>query len=421
MSGPDRLGALLAQDAVTGIDFVAVHADHETVDVFFLRAPDTMAPSLEGTIDVDQVEIADESNGETLPVTLIGWTTVDQRHVLRISAPGRGRFAWHDLSIDHPRIDPWWGHVRFSFAATCPSPFDCADPPLDCPTDEADTPIDYLARDFWSLRRALLDMASLRHPDWQDRLDPDVGIMLTELFSAQGDDFAYQQDRTAREATLETASLRRSLRGHARLVDYELDDGQGSQVWIDVTASAGQSGLLATGTHVLDASGTVVFELGRGLRSAVVAYSVDSTRNRFDPWIWDQRAQCLPLGSVGIDVIGHVAADLPFDDFPVAQPAGKWMLLRTDPTDLSVPVRSWPVRVIDIVEGHDPVFNQDVTHLQWDPTQATPWDLDLTVLQVRGNLLPATAGESCTVEARVETDPPTPVDGLAPTASAPEG
>ena len=46
-------------------------------------------------------------------------------------------------------------------------------------------------------------------------------MMLLELLSAVGDDLSYQQDRIAAEATLATATQRRSVIRHARLVDYE--------------------------------------------------------------------------------------------------------------------------------------------------------------------------------------------------------
>ena len=45
--------------------------------------------------------------------------------------------------------------------------------------------------------------------------------MLAELLSAAGDELSYQQDRIAAEATSATATQRRSVIRHARLVDYE--------------------------------------------------------------------------------------------------------------------------------------------------------------------------------------------------------
>ena len=46
-----------------------------------------------------------------------------------------------------------------------------------------DFPVDYQARDFNSYRQALLEFASQRYPDWHDRLEADVGIMLAEVMS----------------------------------------------------------------------------------------------------------------------------------------------------------------------------------------------------------------------------------------------
>ena len=44
--------------------------------------------------------------------------------------------------------------------------------------------------------------------------------------AALGDEFSYLQDRHNREAYLETATERRSLRKKARLLDYEIHDGR---------------------------------------------------------------------------------------------------------------------------------------------------------------------------------------------------
>ena len=38
--------------------------------------------------------------------------------------------------------------------------------------------VDYLARDFTSLRGALLDYASQRYPDWTEKIEADVGVSI---------------------------------------------------------------------------------------------------------------------------------------------------------------------------------------------------------------------------------------------------
>jgi hypothetical protein len=110
-------------------------------------------------------------------------------------------------------------------------------------------------------------------------LEADVGVMLVEVMSALADEMAYAQDRISREAYLATATQRHSLRMLARLVDYELFDGQAATTWLDVTVNPGDSGVVPSGTLVADADGRVRFEVGTGLRCT--RRSSNSTRNRF--------------------------------------------------------------------------------------------------------------------------------------------
>ena len=82
---------------------------------------------------------------------------------------------------------------------------------------------DYLARDWRSLRQALLEYllreASRRRPVHRR---PDDHVL--ELFAHVGDLLHYRLDRVATEAYLETARLRTSVRRHARLVDFRLGE-----------------------------------------------------------------------------------------------------------------------------------------------------------------------------------------------------
>ena len=93
--------------------------------------------------------------------------------------------------------------------------------PRAAPADRTRPPIDYLAKDFDSFRRALLEFSALRYPAWQERSEADFGVMFLEVLASVADDLSYQQDRIAAEAWLETATERRSLVRLARLVDYE--------------------------------------------------------------------------------------------------------------------------------------------------------------------------------------------------------
>jgi uncharacterized phage protein gp47/JayE len=82
--------------------------------------------------------------------------------------------------------------------------------------------IDYLARDYASIRRELLDLIPQKLPEWTDRTEADFGVVLIELFSYVADILSYYQDRIANEVFLTTAQERRSVIQHLRLIGYEM-------------------------------------------------------------------------------------------------------------------------------------------------------------------------------------------------------
>ncbi len=418
MPVPDRIERLLAQSAVTGVDFVYVHPDQTTLDVHFLRDPATLDAPLVGDLTPGQVLI-DSVEGDAEPphvaVDGVAWATVDGDDVLRLTVPAPGDFARYHLTLDDPRLDPYYNGVVFRFQAACPQDVDCAPVDPACPDEPFDIDLDTTARDFWSFRRALLDYASLAYPKWEDRLEADVGVMLVEVMSALGDEMAYYQDRVAREGYLATATQRRSVRRHARLVDYTVHDGRAASTWIDVTANA--AGVLPAGYDVSalsDSGRAVPFEVGTGLRDVLdgTTYAVDAARNALAPHLWDEDDTCLPAGATELFIRGHHAATLPLDDTTGDLPPGRWVLLRTDPTDAGVEARRVPVRLTRVEESSDPLLSDpvtgsDITLLGWD--EPLPWALDLTTLTVRGNLVPATAGRTETVRFSIG-DPVDPSD-----------
>ena len=105
----------------------------------------------------------------------------------------------------------------YSFKALCESTLDCEPRPHVCPPPAGELPaIDYLSKDFLSFRKALSDFSALRYPDWVERSEADFGMMFMEALCKIADDLSYYQDRIAFEASLETATQRRSLVRHAR-------------------------------------------------------------------------------------------------------------------------------------------------------------------------------------------------------------
>lgn len=83
--------------------------------------------------------------------------------------------------------------------------------------------IDYTARDYESLLRAMRELVPRKLPEWQDFAgEADFGNVLLELFAHIGDILSYYQDRVANESYLGTARTRRSAIEHLRLIGYEL-------------------------------------------------------------------------------------------------------------------------------------------------------------------------------------------------------
>ena len=407
MAVPDRLEELAKQKQVTGIDFVYVQPSQATLDVYFHNTqPGKLAVPLPGTVHRDKIRIYSPSGGEKhaeVPVRQVTWVMIGGRNVMRLRCAFPGDFSLYRLKVDDPRIDRYYNDIWFSFKANCPSDLDCAPAAHECcPDDVVDFPVDYTARDFWSIRQALLEFATQRYPRWQDRLEADVGVMLVEVMSALGDEFHYMRDRVSREAFFETATQRRSVRRHAALVDYHLHDGLGAFAWLDVQARGAPGNILA-GTLVTDAGKPprAFFEVGHGMvdsfalpPSAPKGYPVNPANNTFSAYQWTEDDVCLSCGATEVFVQGNHTATLVFDDLPSDKPPGKWMLLSVKPVTPDLPVRAWIVRVIKVEDGNDPVLAQPFTRLKWEKAQATPFELDMTLLKVHANIIPATSGQT---------------------------
>jgi len=90
--------------------------------------------------------------------------------------------------------------------------------------------LDYMAKDFDSFLRAMLDQLPSRLPGWLDRSEADLGMALLECFAYVGDQLSYYQDRVANEAFLNTAVQYDSVRRLLGLIDYQLDPGRAANV-----------------------------------------------------------------------------------------------------------------------------------------------------------------------------------------------
>ena len=166
MSAKDRLIAVANSASFNGVDFIDVASPTELVVHFLNSVPiNTPAPTatIAGGDSITDIALKPVQSGD--------WgTDSNGRILLHLHALATGDFSLYTLTLAGPQIDLILGTSTFSFKAFCPSVFDCAPPPAECPpSDLAPPPIDYLSRDFQSFQQALLAYSSLRYPNWVER------------------------------------------------------------------------------------------------------------------------------------------------------------------------------------------------------------------------------------------------------------
>jgi hypothetical protein len=383
----NRLSKLTQAGATfNGIDFVEVlEVAPSDLRVHFVNSIAVKEPGVAATVDggdaVPQVKIAAIADAD--------WSTDgDGRPLLTLHTLNAGDFSSYRLSLKSSKLDPFFSSVTFSFKVFCPSDFDCAPLPADCPPDETvPPPIDYLAKDFGSFRRALSDFSALRYPNWRERSEADFGVMFVEALSALADDFSYQQDRIAAEAALDTATERRSVVRQARLVDYEPRPATSARTQLAcvVSGKALPAGIEVTASD--PAGGLVPFEIGKGLADNS-SYRVDPLWNKIEPYWWDDSERCLRRGATGMWLestgFGFYDGQPLLIDTKAASPA--------DPplrqiVHVQVVVNVTPVETTDLLFGPTAV-----TWISFKPGDVLLRDHDLTQTEIRANVVPATQG-----------------------------
>jgi hypothetical protein len=401
----DRRSAVSLSTTLNGIDFVEVAApDQQTLRVHFLSKC-----ALLGKIDRAEV-----TGGEALPRVAVksiqdpaDWgTDAEGRPLLTLHAVVPGDFSEYTLTL-FPKVppgplDPFFDHAQFSFKALCDTQLDCEVPLPPCPPPAGDIPpIDYLAKDFLSFRAALSDFSALRYPEWVERSEADFGMMFLEAIASVADDLSYMQDRVAAEATIDTATERRSLVRLARLVDYEPRPATASRVLLQFTVDTGPIPVGMQVSAPTPDGGVILFETGNGL-SDTTLYPANKLWNQIAPYYFDDGQRCLQAGATHMWVVGH--------GFDFA--AGQQLLLDTaGATTADPPVRQ-VVTLTKIAEEVDPVSfasppggSTAVTHLFWGQNDALLADRDLTRTVVKGNLVPATQGRRRAETFAIDTPP----------------
>lgn len=287
-------------------------------------------------------------------------------------------------------FDPQLAQIDFSFKVECDSDFDCRVEHR-CPPQELPEPeINYLAKDYASFRRLLLDRIAQLIPDQRNRPAADTGVMLTELLAYVGDHLSYRQDAAATEAYLGTARKRVSLRRHALLVDYAMHDGCNARTWMQIGVDAATIDLGTDGTRFLtrcqglpvtikptssdyDRAMQLHPEVFEPMHKAVLR----QLHNELPLYTWGDERCCLPKGATRATLRGH------FPDLAV----GDALLFEeiVGPTtglpDDADPEHRHVVRLTEVIHTDagnplvDPLDDTEITEIAWSGDDALPFAL----------------------------------------------
>lgn len=381
---PRRLQLLRDQNPVgkNGIDFVEITSlDQRSLRIVCVHPVSGIARAnvrFEGGVRITNIALAAE------PV-------INGREI-RLKVEQAGDFSWYTLSLIDPAdaeapapgFDICLSTLRINFKAGCPSEFDCADlhecPPLTPPEPR----LDYLAKDYDSFRRLMLDRMSQLIPGFAERSPADFTVALVETLAYVGDHLSYTQDAAATEAYLGTARRRTSLRRHARLLDYPLHDGCNARVFVTAAVdAAAEAKIIPAGTALLAAAGAgdpvrrsdlldqlplPGIEVFETLHDQVLhaAHSEIAIHDFADP------AYCLPRGTTAAALVNKP---------PLALAAGDVLILEEvlSPTtgkiaDVDASHRH-PVRLTAVSPGHDDLTNTDLLLINWHDEDALPFPL----------------------------------------------
>lgn len=426
------------QSSLNGIDFLEVSLDQNVILLHFIHdlpgQPNTLHETSEPLTEKN-VQIA---GGERI-WDVRAASVEAEKNVLKINVNKPGDFSIYTLRLIKSPLDkacpdgfdPQLSEIDFSFKMGCPGNLGNI-LPEDLPSEiQSEPQIDYQAKDYASFRRLMLDRLSVVMPQWKERHPSDVMTAIVELLAYAGDYLSYYQDAVASEAYLETARKRYSVRRHARMLDYRVDEGCNSRLWVCFEVEADGIDLdrdeiepirLARGDRLLTrcntsetviepdtterwkklafASSSVVFELLHDAR-------VRPAHNMILFYAWEEEVFTLQKGATSATLLDstefgktlHLNAGdvLIFEEVKGMEEGG-------DPD----PAHRHAVRLTHVQSGTDPLNGQPVLHIDWHRDDALPWPMPIhmrmnglvckDIFCARGNV--AMADQGRTVEKR---------------------
>ncbi|HSE60043.1 MAG TPA: putative baseplate assembly protein [Nitrospiraceae bacterium] len=386
---------------LNGMDFLEVATPEQTtLQVHFIHPLPGQANGVPAAPQLTAANIV-ISGGVRITEIRVARVTA-ARNLLTVIVDQPGDFSQYTLQLvagpgesDPPAgFDPQLAILSFSFKVACPTDLDCHTAVVCPPEPFAKPDINYLAKDYASFRRIMLDRLALLAPEWTEWSPADLGITLVELLASVADHLSYEQDAVATEAYFGTARRRVSVRRHARLVGYLPFEGCNARVWAQIqlrpgsddvtlpargpqgptrllTAVRGKDAVLAPRSNAEQAAlalQPVVFEMMEDIR-----LFKDHAEMKF--YTWGNKQCCLPAGATRATLRMHLPNLRKGTVLIFKEVKGPFTGAKED----ADPAHRHVVRLImDAVIGVDPLTQEQISEIEWHPEDALPFPLCLS-------------------------------------------
>jgi len=304
-----------------------------------------------------------------------------------------------DYNKPPPNFDTILSKTDFSFRIDCPVNFDYAESVLNSKNIPSLPPIsepviDYMSKDYTSFRKLMLDRLSLINPNWNEQNPADMGVAIIEMLAYVGDQLSYYQDAVATEAYLSTARQRISVRRHARLLDYFINEGCNSRVWItiqvnDILAKNKNSEnmpiLIPEGTKLLtnsfNSTKTVVrpYDFDREIKDDTQIFEtmhdveLYSEHNEIYFYTWDDPKCTLPKGTTSATLYDNNLT-LQEGDVLIFEEIRSPLTWRKSDRDVS---HKHAVRLTSVTNILDELTQIPLVEISWNDEDALPFPLCL--------------------------------------------